>query len=263
MRPHKYTPTQIQFLKKNAQGRTYAELAILFNRRFKASISESAVKWIVYHYGLLEGKSKNNTRKYTSEQIKFLQKNLKGRSFVAIAKLFNAHFDLNIPEKSIKAACKNRHMVNGRDTRIKPGSISPNKGMKGLYIPGSEKGWFKKGQIPCNWRPVGSERTVCGYIEIKISDTLMPKYKRWRAKHIVMWEKAHGKVPKGNIVVFLDRNRMNITLNNLTMIPRDVHAIMCRQKLYTNDIEETKANILMCKIKSKIGKLKRKNGGKS
>ncbi|MCL2215260.1 MAG: HNH endonuclease [Treponema sp.] len=261
MKQHKYTPEQIQFIKKNVRGRTYAELTILFNNCFGASITGASVKWIVFRYGLLEGKLKYNTHKYTPEQIKFLQKNIKDRSFADITKLFNDHFNLNFPEKSIKTACTYRRITNDRDTRFKPGCVSHNKGMKGFNIPGSEKSWFKNEDVPWNWQPVGSERTNNGYIEIKISDTLMPKYKRWRAKHIVMWEEVHGKVPKGHVVVFLDTDRMNITLNNLLMIPRDVHGIMCNKKLYTDNIEETKANILMCKIKSKIGKLKRKNGG--
>ncbi len=43
--------------------------------------------------------------------------------------------------------------------------------MKGIVFKGSEKGWFEKGHISKNHKPIGSERiNVAGYIEIKTAE---------------------------------------------------------------------------------------------
>ena len=44
-------------------------------------------------------------------------------------------------------------------------------GKKGICADGCERTWFKKGHIPANYRPVGSERVNAdGYIEVKVAD---------------------------------------------------------------------------------------------
>lgn len=63
----------------------------------------------------------------------------------------------------------------GVKTQFKPGCIPANKGKKmpeHVYIACS-KSMFKKGNIPHNLVPIGSERvTKDGYIEIKVRDGL-------------------------------------------------------------------------------------------
>ena len=38
--------------------------------------------------------------------------------------------------------------------------------------------------------------------------------------HVYLWKKHNGKVPRGKIVVFRDRNPMNCVLENLELITR-------------------------------------------
>jgi hypothetical protein len=71
---------------------------------------------------------------------------------------------------------------------------------------------FKKGSIPTNHRPVGSERiSKDGYIEIKIADP-----NKWDLKHRVVF----GKVPKGMLVKFKDGNPLNCDRDNLYLSTR-------------------------------------------
>ena len=68
---------------------------------------------------------------------------------------------------NIKSLCDRKGWRNGRDGRLKPGNVPPNKGRRGYYAPGSEKGWFKKGQVPRNIKPMWHERPgKDGYIEM-------------------------------------------------------------------------------------------------
>jgi chaperone required for assembly of F1-ATPase len=104
---------------------------------------------------------------------------------------------------------------------------------------------------------------VNGYVEIKIADReckdAKDRQRNWKAKHVVVWEKANGPVPKGHIVIFLDGDKTHIVLKNLMMVSRKAHAVMCHMDWYTNDREATKANCLMAEIKVSAANLKRKS----
>ena len=100
-------------------------------------------------------------------------------------------------------------------TQFKKGMTSWNKGTKGVVI-GGVKTQFKKGQEAHNIKPIGHrsyrdgymvEKTACGF----------------KFVHIMMWEAINGPVPKGMFVVFKDRNKANIALDNLELIDRHEH----------------------------------------
>ena len=41
---------------------------------------------------------------------------------------------------------------------------------------------------------------------------------KWIPKHVLLWQQAHGPVPKGYNIVFRDGNTLNCTLENLECI---------------------------------------------
>jgi hypothetical protein len=257
---YKYSDKHIKFLKKNIPGRTYAEMAELFEKRFGFYISVGSISWLLHTNGLCNF----NAHKYTPEEVRFLKKNVKGRTMDELAEIFNKRFRLKLSAAKIRAATHNRKLWNGRDTRFKKGHVPSNKGKKGYCARGSEKGWFKKGQRPSDWRPVGSERVnVDGYVEIKVSDISSPdakiRQRNWKMKHVVIWEAANGPVPKGNMIIFLNGNKLDMALKNLMMISRQAHAVMCHLKWYTNNRDVTKTNCAMAALKIAIADRKRKS----
>ncbi|MCZ4246644.1 HNH endonuclease signature motif containing protein [Bacillus amyloliquefaciens] len=196
--------------------------------------------------------------RYTPEQFEFIKKHVKGRSNAELLKLFNEHFNLNLSRSQIAAFKKNNGLRSGVDSRFKPGCTPFNKGEKGLYCGGKET-QFKKGKRPLNYRPVGSERiSVDGYIEVKIADP-----GKWRMKHLVLWEKANGPVPKGHCLLFLDGNKLNVTLDNLQLITRSQLVRMNQNGLISTDAEITRTGTVIAQILSKIGERKRKVERKS
>lgn len=95
--------------------------------------------------------------------------------------------------------------------------------MKGLQM-GGEKTQFKKGNRPHTWVPVGSERiTKDGIRQRKVSDTGHGP-RDWRSVHSIVWEQHHGPIPAGHLVVFKDRDRTNIVIENLELITRGENA---------------------------------------
>ncbi|GHV76492.1 hypothetical protein AGMMS49942_13130 [Spirochaetia bacterium] len=104
--------------------------------------------------------------------------------------------------------------------------------------------------------PVGTEVIdTDGYVKVKIADP-----KTWKVKHRIIWEKANGPVPKGNVIIFADGNRMNVKLKNLLMVSRKELAVMNRSGLIYENAEFTKTGKLIADIK--IGIADRKRGSR-
>jgi hypothetical protein len=248
---HKYSPKEIKWLEKNVVGRSYAELTELFNRRFGLVQSEQSIRYAASSRGMAHGL--HLLHHYTPAQIRFLERTVPGRGFEEAAKLFNKHFGLHLSHSQIKAAAKNRGITNGRDSRFRPGHVSHNKGKTGYCPPGCEKGWFRTGHMPHNWQPVGTEIIdENGYVKVK---TRNPK--TWKFKHRLIWEKAHGKVPRGHLVNFADGNRQNFALDNLILVSQGEHAVMNRHRLRSGYGELTKAGKAVADIKMLIMDRKR------
>lgn len=116
-------------------------------------------------------------------------------------------------------------------TQFKKGQVPYNKGLR-------RRGWapgrmaetqFKKGRPACearNYVPIGTERaTKDGYLERKITDDpLLKPARRWISVHRLVWEAAHGRIPRGCIVVFKPGRktlvREHITLDAIECITR-------------------------------------------
>lgn len=178
---------------------------------------------------------------FTEEMRQFLINNLEGIKNAELAEMINRKFGVNLAVDQIKSYKARHHLSSGLDGRFKKGCIPHNKGKKGIIYPGSEKGWFPKGNTPKNHRPVGSERiNVEGYIEIKVAEP-----NKWEYKHVEIWESVNGKVPKSHVVIFLDGDRLNTDISNLKLIARKELLIMNRYGLFQDDAEltETAANL--------------------
>lgn len=122
--------------------------------------------------------------------------------------------------------CKRRGWLTGRTGQFERGHETHNKGMKGFYAPGSEKGWFKRGErrgvAVRLYQPVGTERvSKDGYLERKVNDDL-PLQKRWRAVHLINWEAVNGPIPAGHALKCLDGDKQNTDPTNWTLVSRSM-----------------------------------------
>lgn len=76
-------------------------------------------------------------------------------------------------------------------------------------------------------RPVGSEMAgSSGYVLVKVAeDPTEPQSKdNWRPKHVVVWEREHGALPEGHVVVFADHDMRNFDPANLVAVPKRLMA---------------------------------------
>jgi hypothetical protein len=126
------------------------------------------------------------------------------------------------------AACRLRRGDSvGAASRFKPGLEPWNKGMQWDSGGRSAETRFKPGQMPKNHKPVGYERVNAdGYRERKVAEP-----KTFRAVHVLLWEEHLGPVPHGFAVIFKNRDKSDIRIDNLALISR---ADLMRRNSYHN-----------------------------
>jgi len=189
--------------------------------------------------------------RYTEEQQVFIKEHVQGRTTEELNDLVNERFGINLSTGQIRAYKKNNKLLSGVDAKFKRGRTSHNKGKSG-------GGWkpteFKKGHRPYNYMPVGSERVNGdGYVDIKIADP-----NKWRAKHLIVWEAAHGPVPKGHVILFGDQDRHNFDLDNLILISKQQLMRLNRKKLIQRDADLTRSAILVTDLIHKVTSLQKR-----
>ena len=134
-------------------------------------------------------------------------------------------------------------LSSGKIHRFKKGHTSWNKGKYMRVSPPTE---FKKGHKPHNYKPVGSERiTVDGYLERKVADP-----KKWKAVHHIVWEEVNGPVPAKHKVIFLDNNKLNVSIDNLLCV--NYKEAMLRNTIHRYPKEIVQAIKTISKLKKTI-----------
>lgn len=252
----RYSDEVKQFIANNVNGATTKDLAELVNRKFGLDFTESKMKAFKNNNGL-----KSNTRAgvtpgkptklYPREVMDFIADNYVGTGPKEMTALLNDKFGTDYTVEQIKCYYTNRKLNSGLTGQFKPGHVPFNKGKKGQG--GWEPTQFKKGNIPVNYRPVGSERVnVYGYVEIKVADP-----GKWKLKHKVVWEQHHGLVPKGHAVIFGDGDKFNFYPSNLILVTRKQLLRLNQLGLIQKDADLTRVGVSIVDLYHKIAEVKK------
>ena len=67
----------------------------------------------------------------------------------------------------------------------------------------------------------------------------------------MVWEETHGPVPEGYVIIFLDRNRQNVDIDNLACVQRKVYLIANRRGLASTDPDVTRMGLKLAELISK------------
>ena len=191
------------------------------------------------------------------EYVEFMLEYIPGHTEAEIRQAFDERFGIVLTEVNI-SNFKHKHKIKsgtggGRFTK---GMTPHNKGKKmPPEIYERCKGtMFKTGQLPVNYRPVGSERIDCdGYVMVKVADP-----KSWRLKQRVLYEQYHGvKLEKSDVVLFLDGNKQNFAKDNLVKLTRAELARLNQDVKLRDNPEMNLTAVMIAKLKCKMGE---KNG---
>jgi transposase len=227
---------------------------------------------------------------YDDEHRLFLKANAQGRSYEALAALFNQEFGTDVGRLTISKLCRRFGFTNGSTSR-RPYSDEQIEFLR-LNAPGVDyftlaamfnkqfgtninadrigeicrrKGFsngmdnrYKPGHTVNMGRklphalPDGSESiNAAGYVMLKHNGD-------WQFKHIILWEQAHGKsVPEGHYIVFGDSDKRNFAIENLFCITAAQSAIRSKMGLQGATPDLAAAGVALAKLYSQIGERKK------
>lgn len=190
----------------------------------------------------------NKRHTWTDEQAETYIKNYQNMTYKELTDLINRKHQLNLTRNQV------RHFgrKNGMTTRFNP---KPFKKGNTLWKGGIDT-QFKKGES-VNELPLGTERVNADGYVVKKMQMKGTHNERWKFKHRLVWEKHNGKIPDDSIVVFLDKNRLNLDISNLAIIPKRINSIMNINKWYSDNPEETKVRITQALLISKRAEVER------
>lgn len=190
---------------------------------------------------------RGGSNKYPPEISDFIRSNYKGRLTSELVEMLNAKFDRKFTVTQIQNWKKNHQLASGVKTTFKKGIKPQNAIQKGQHL--SPQTQFKKGDKPLNYKPVGTERIDIkdGYVLVKVADPNV-----WKAKHRMIWEEAYGPIPPKHRLIFLDGNRLNISLDNLRLTSYGVSLMMNKKKLFYEDPSLTEIGLRIAEMDIKI-----------
>jgi len=252
------------FIAKNVAGATTKDLVELVNAKFGTDFTESKMKSYKANNNLKSGTkgglpAGHASKTFPIEIKKFITDNHIGVGSKGMAELLNKTFNTNYTAEQMKSYYGNHNINSGLDGRFEKGIKPWNTGLKGVTTGGVQT-QFKKGHLPHNYVPVGSERIRTlrtnrkakdDYIDVKIADP-----NKWKAKHILMWEAHNGPVPKGHAVIFGDGNNRNFDPDNLVLVSRKQLAVLNKNRLIQNDANLTRTAVITADLILKIGERK-------
>ena len=264
-----FTEEILAFIREIAPGNYAREIAEMVNEKFGTNLTRGQIKNCLsrekIHNGMFGAPKRRPWLKLTTPEMdEFILAIYKMTPNKVLAQKVNDKFGTNFTAEQMDSYKSRNKLDSGLTGRFEKGHISANKGQKmspELYEK-CKATMFKKGHIPQNHKPVGSERiNVEGYVEIKVAEP-----KKWMLKHRYIWEQANGPIPKDKIVIFKNGNKQDIRIENLMMISRTQSSIMSHFNLWSEipELTELGANTadLIAKTEKKKKEMRKRYGRK-
>ena len=256
----RYPPEMQDFVRQMATERVpNSEMARRCNEKFNLArpVSASSITFYKSHYGIV------NAPRYTKEFIDALRELVKTHTIKEATGILEERFKLGLGPTALKGLMIRLGISTGRTGRFTAGHIPANKGRE-MSEEVREKvcrTWFRKGHKSINSLPVGTEVFRDGYVLLKLRDgAKLKQWGRWVLKHRYVWEQAHGPIPEGMLVVFLDGNTRNCELSNLALVSKEENVIMNTKKLRSQNAQATKVAITVAKLNLAISRKGKKHG---
>ena len=255
--PFRYTDEHISFLSAGYMKMGVIKLAAAFNEKFSLDKTSTQIHGLLKSRKIKCGRGtgdlmKGKPKLVTEAQLRWLKDNCPNYSRVELTEKFNTEFKDTKVKSQIVALVKNHKLKSGRTGYFEKGVPSWSKGTKGILKANS--GSFKKGQVPHNWVPVGSERVNGdGYHDIKMAEPNV-----WVCKHRLLWEEHNGPIPENHLVRFVDNDRANIVIDNLILINQSEHQYLTLNGYKQQPVELKETILLVSRVQAKTNSLSKR-----
>lgn len=190
---------------------------------------------------------------WTPERDGFMRAFVPGHTEAEIRTAFAERFGV---ELTVSQVANRKHALGvrsgthgGRFERGHAGGFIDEE-HKAAFLEAGRRTRFRKGQVPANLVPVGSERVSKGYVWVKVREHYDPDgHNDWRdlwvPKHRHVWELRHGPLPDGSMVVFADHDNRNFDPENLVAMTKAQHSTICHQHIPYHDAESLRTAMAM------------------
>lgn len=166
---------------------------------------------------------------FTAEQEAWLREHYHAApSFAELTEQFNATFGTSRNKGMISDKCTKRLGLKGKINTTKYGNKAKEQAPIGT-VRKSQTATYVKVQM------VENGKHISGYA-----------HPYWMPLQRKVWEDAHGEIPDGYMVVFLDADPENFAIENLYPINRAIAARMAQNGWWSSDPEQTMTAIRWC-----------------
>lgn len=181
-------------------------------------------------------------KRYTKKQLKWIEKNVNNYiNYKDMADAFNLEFNESRTEQGISNTVTKRLKLNKK------------------FNFGQFSNVHKKEELPLGTiRRTGNGVT---YIKTKLIGKNRPKctgYKEpyWMPLQKKIYVEEYGAIKDDEMIIFLDCNSYNFSLDNLCCIDRRISAILAKNQWYSEDPGITLAGIMYAKLILMLGGMK-------
>ncbi|OOF51426.1 hypothetical protein BKK54_03170 [Rodentibacter genomosp. 1] len=218
----KFTEEHIEFIRLHWDKKP-SDLIKLFKQKFGLTKHRTVFRKLKKRLGI---PSLQHANRYTKAELDFIKEN-RQLPRCELAKQMSVKFGKSYNSRALQILCTKRAWKSGRNGR------------------------FQKGD---NFVPIGTER-LCAFRKIWLVKTGIKSYE---AKHLYIWRKYHGEIPKGYVIWFKDGDTSNCTLENLEMITRT--EMLWRHRLEYNSLaDELKPSFdTFIKLRMRVAECKKK-----
>lgn len=249
-----YTAEMLAWLRDYAKGRWLEEITDGFNEHFGTDLEPKNMRALLRNHRITSGvkltRWKEKIHRITTpEQDELVRQRYheSGKGSFKEVQEFLKTLGVSMTLAQVKGYLSRKHIRLGVYGYFKPGSTPANKGkrMPAEVYSKCRPTMLKKGNVPVNHKPVGSERVdIYGYILVKTAEP-----KTWRQKQRIVWERETGeKLKSSDYVMFLDGNKLNCDIGNLAKVTRSQMARINQNHLRFDNAELTKVGITLAKL---------------
>lgn len=210
----------------------------------KKPISRSAMQSYKSDHGIV------NPPRYSTEFLGAVRELIADHSLQETATILSKRFNREVTFYMLKGIMARHGIKTGRTGLFEVGhSLGKGRVMSDSTREKLQGTFFKKGRKAENEVPVGTEIFRDGYMLVKVKDGPdLGQWDRWAFKHRLVWEEAHGPIPKGGHVIFLDGDHRNCDLSNLDLVTNAEQGYLTMRRLRSSNAEITRVGVTVARL---------------
>jgi len=205
----RWSQEMIDYLKLVAPQNTIVEIATKMNQKFNTELTSRQIETAKYRNGIKSYKERGHYRLIFTNEIKmFILDNHDGVPIKDMAKKINKKFNTDFDVTQIQNFYTDHEIKSNTNTKFGSGENHPySKPLGYEYKDSRSRTWVK---------------------------TSMKGKNKYRLKSHLVWEETHGKIKKGHVLMYLDRNPSNYHLENLTSVSTSLRGKLAKAD-FTSD----------------------------